>query len=206
MDSRLLNAQRSTLYALRSCCLLLGLALAGCATPRADPNRPEEHWVAVQANQLWQPSGIFARQGDVIHCTASGQWSDPFAKYKADGNPDVMKGHLGVSAPANALLMRIDDQTNRVYFIGQETNVVAGSSGELKFRNNFSLALGMSGELKVRVTVATDTDGDGVSDYEEIHTWKTNPLRTDSDGDSFNDLEEINDRIYRPTVATDLDP
>lgn len=169
---------------------VLGLAIAGCTTPKANPDRPEEYQVTVQANQFWQPSGIFANQSNVIHCVATGQWSDSFAKYGADGNPDTIKTHLGVSAPANGLLMRIGDQTNMVSFIGKETNVVAGGSGELKFRNNFSLSSGMSGELKVRVTVATDTDGDGISDYEEIHTWKTNPLRVDSDGDGFSDLEE----------------
>ena len=159
-----LNAQRSTL------CLLLGLAIAGCTTPRANPDRPEEHLVTVQASQLWQPSGISANQGNIIHCVATGQWSDSFAKYGAAGNPDTMKSHLGVSAPACGLLMRLGDQlnTNTVYFIGQETNVVAYSSGELKFRNNFSLSSGMRGELKVRVTVATDTDGDGISDYGNI--------------------------------------
>jgi len=180
--------------------LLCCLAITGCTTPQANPNRPEEHLVTVQASQLWQPSGISANKGNIIHCVATGQWSDSFAKYRADGNPDTIKTHLGVSAPANGLLMRIGDQTNMVYFIGQETNVVAGSSGELKFRNNFSLSKGMHGELKVRVTVATDTDGDGIPDYEETHTWQTNPLRADSDGDGFNDLEEINDRRYRQTI------
>jgi len=175
-------------------CLLLGLTIAGCTTPRANPDRPEEHLVTVQASQLWQPSGISANQGNIIHCIATGQWSDSFAKYGADGNPETIKTHLGVSAPASGLLMRFGDQTNMVYYIGKETNVVAGSSGELKFRNNFSLPKGIRGELKVRVTVATDTDGDGVSDYEEMHTWQTNPLRVDSDGDGFSDLEEINDR------------
>ncbi len=184
-------------------CLLLGLAIAGCTTPQANPDRPEEHLVTVQANQLWQPSRISVNYSNIIHCVATGQWSDSFAKYGAAGNPEIMKNHLGVSAPACGLLMRIGNDTNMVYFIGQETNVVAGGSGELKFRNNFSLSSGMSGELKVRVTVATDTDGDGISDYEEIHTWKTNPLRVDSDGDGFSDLEEINDRLYRPTVAAD---
>jgi len=211
MYSKLFNASRSTLNAQRStflpafACLLLGLAIAGCTTPRANPDRPEEHLVTVQASQLWQPSGISANQGKIIHCVATGQWSNSFAKYGADGNPDTMKSHLGVSAPANALLMRFGNQTNTAYFIGKETNVTAISSGELQFRNNFSLSLGMSGELKVRVTVATDTDGDGVSDYEEINTWKTNPLRVDSDGDGFSDLEEINDRRYRPTVPANAE-
>ncbi|MCX6994084.1 MAG: hypothetical protein NT011_13215 [Kiritimatiellaeota bacterium] len=209
MYNRLFNGFRCTFCAPRSTLntpryfLLLGLAIAGCATPRANPDRPEEHLVTVQANQLWQPSGISANKDNIIHCVAIGQWSDSFAKYGAAGNPDTMKNHLGVNAPACALLMRIGNQTNMAYFIGQETNVVAGSSGELKFRNNFSLPSGMSGELKVRVTVAIDTDGDGIPDYDEIHTWQTNPLRVDSDGDGFSDLDEINDRRYRPTVAAD---
>lgn len=175
---------------------VLGLAIAGCTTPRANPDRPEEHLVTVQASQLWQPSGISAKRGNIVHCVATGQWSDSFAQYEAAGNPNTMKKHLGINAPACGLLMRIGNgnETNVLYFIGKDTNVVANASGELKFRNNFSLPKGMRGELKVRVTVANDTDGDGLSDYEEIHTWKTNPLRVDSDGDSFNDFEEINDR------------
>ena len=184
---------------------VLGLAIAGCTTPQVNPDRPDEHIVTVQANQLWQSSGIYARQGYVIHCVSTGQWSNSFAEYGADGNPNTIKAHLGVSAPAHGLLMRLGDQTNMVYFVGLETNVAAGSSGELKFRNNFSLSFGMHGELKVRVTVAPDTDGDGISDYEEINTSKTNPLRTDSDGDRFSDLEEINDRQYRPTIPADND-
>ncbi len=199
-----LAALCATLNILLGCCLLLGLAVAGCATPRVNPDRPEEHLVTVQAGQLWQSSGIYASRSNIIHCIATGQWSDSFAKYKADGNPGTIKNHLGVTAPASGLLMRIGDQTNMVYFIGQETNVVAGGSGELKFRNNVSLPLGMHGELKVRVTVATDADGDGISDYEEIHTWKTNPLRVDSDGDGFSDWEEISDLREQQTTPVNL--
>ncbi len=36
-----------------------------------------------------------------------------------------------------------------------------------------------------------DSDGDGLSDYAEIHTHGTNPLAKDSDGDGFNDAYEI---------------
>jgi len=212
MHSRLFNASRSTLYALRPAflqagfCLALGLAITGCATPRANPDRPEEQLVTVQAGQLWQPSGISVQRGDIIHCVATGRWGDSFAGYGANGNPDTIKNHLGVAAPASGLLMRLGDRTDMVYFIGQETNVTAGSSGELQFRNNFSLPLGMHGELKVRVTVAPDTDGDNVSDYEELRTWKTNPLRADTDGDSFSDQDEINDRRYRPNVPANACP
>ena len=182
-------------------CLLLGLALSGCATPpRADPARPIEYVFSVQADKRWQASGVFANEGNVISCLVTGQWSDAFSKYEAQGSPSAIRSHLGVNAPASGLIMRIGDQTNLVYFIGKETNIVAGGSGELKFRNNFSLPSGMSGQLTVRLKVAADTDEDGLSDYEEIHAWKTDPLRADSDGDGFSDLEEINDRLYRPAI------
>ena len=36
-----------------------------------------------------------------------------------------------------------------------------------------------------------DTDGDGLSDYEEIYFWKTNPTSKDTDNDSYGDGEEI---------------
>ncbi|MDZ7290156.1 MAG: OmpA family protein [candidate division KSB1 bacterium] len=36
-----------------------------------------------------------------------------------------------------------------------------------------------------------DTDGDGLSDGEEILTYRTDPLKADSDGDGINDADEI---------------
>ena len=37
----------------------------------------------------------------------------------------------------------------------------------------------------------TDTDGDGLSDYEEVVTYHTDPNKTDSDGDGLSDYEEV---------------
>ncbi|MDP4117227.1 MAG: OmpA family protein, partial [Bacteroidota bacterium] len=36
-----------------------------------------------------------------------------------------------------------------------------------------------------------DTDGDGLSDYDEIMKYHTNPLKADTDGDGLNDGEEV---------------
>lgn len=36
-----------------------------------------------------------------------------------------------------------------------------------------------------------DTDGDGLSDYDEIFIYKTDPLKVDTDGDGLTDYEEV---------------
>lgn len=45
-----------------------------------------------------------------------------------------------------------------------------------------------------------DRDGDGVSDYDEINVWHTDPDRSDTDGDGYNDWLELNSG-YSPFVA-----
>lgn len=42
-----------------------------------------------------------------------------------------------------------------------------------------------------------DTDGDGLSDYDELNIYSTSPYLADSDSDGFNDKEEI-DKNYDP--------
>lgn len=39
-----------------------------------------------------------------------------------------------------------------------------------------------------------DTDGDALSDYNEIHTWKTDPKKVDTDGDGIRDGVEVIER------------
>jgi hypothetical protein len=36
-----------------------------------------------------------------------------------------------------------------------------------------------------------DTDGDGLSDYDEVAIWKTDPLNADTDGDTYKDGDEV---------------
>ena len=53
---------------------------------------------------------------------------------------------------------------------------------------------GLSDEEEVKYGtdyLKIDTDGDGLSDYEEIMIWKTDPLIADTDGDSYNDGVEV---------------
>lgn len=175
--------------------VIIAAALSGClrAKPRLNTAQPTEHIVNVYADRAWQNSHIRVKRGQVIQCKAEGQWNDHFASYGPEGNPDIYKKHFGVNAPANSLIMQIGNQTNTAYFIGKQTNIVAERSGEIRFRKNYSLPIGMKGEIEVNVKVCPDADGDGVCDYDEIHVYKTNPLNPDSDGDGFPDLEEITD-------------
>jgi hypothetical protein len=47
-----------------------------------------------------------------------------------------------------------------------------------------------------------DTDADGLSDYREVWVYHTNPVSPDSDGDGYNDSAEINSG-HSPVDAND---
>ena len=51
-----------------------------------------------------------------------------------------------------------------------------------------------------------DTDFDGLSDFEEIATHGTDPLNPDTDGDGFTDFEEINARPPSDPLDPDSRP
>jgi len=188
--------------------IIAAAALNGClrAKPRLNTAQPVEYTITIRADRAWQDSHIRVKSGQVIQCKAEGQWNDHFNSYGPEGNPDIYKKHFSVNAPANALIMQIGSQTNMSYFIGQQTNVVAEMSGEIRFRKNYSLPIGMDGEIKVRVKVCSDADADGLSDYDEINVYKTNPLSFDSDGDGFNDLEETVDMQKKTGMLTNPAP
>lgn len=48
-----------------------------------------------------------------------------------------------------------------------------------------------------------DTDSDGLSDGDEVHIWKTDPLAKDTDGDGFTDGQEVKNG-YNPLGAGKL--
>ena len=170
---------------------LLAMILAGCAThDPARPMPPDVKTFRVPVGQPWLDSGIPARRGDSIHFEAEGSWGDAFELYGPSGNSKVKKTHLGVSAPAFGLLMKMSSSTNEAFFVGSQTNIQATQGGTLMFRSNTSLPKGLRGEVIVRIMVGPDTDRDRLSDYEEVYLWKTDPLITDSNGNGFSDYEE----------------
>jgi hypothetical protein len=171
---------------------------AGCFSlkSRGSYEKPVEHIFTVNADVAgWQDSGVRVKQNQVISCHAEGKWGNYFETYGPDGTTENIKTHHGVSAPAYTLLMRVSSDTNLVWIIGKGTSVVAKTtSGNLFFRSNISLTNGLHGSVKVYFSVADDDDGDGLSNYEEIYIWKTNPNSVDTNGNGFSDYEEVMER------------
>jgi predicted house-cleaning NTP pyrophosphatase (Maf/HAM1 superfamily) len=50
-------------------------------------------------------------------------------------------------------------------------------------------------------TTSSDSDNDGLSDYEEIYTYKTDPNKADTDGDGVSDFEEVKVAFTDPLKA-----
>ncbi len=174
--------------------LALAAVFAGCVgLPRVDSSQPAEYVVFVQADGVWQNSGVYARRGELIQCEAEGRWGDVDGMYGPEGNKKVYKDHLGVSAPAYGLLMMLSTETNKAFYVGSETNIAAYRSGHVMFRNNVSLSHRSSGQVRVSLKVVHDADDDGVSDFDEIHVWGTDPLNPDTDGHGFGDLNKISE-------------
>ncbi|WP_025321338.1 carboxypeptidase regulatory-like domain-containing protein [Deferrisoma camini] len=70
--------------------------------------------------------------------------------------------------------------------------------------HNYARGYSEQADLNLTYTegsVPTDTDGDGLSDYEEITEWWTVPTNPDSDGDGLTDGDEVNVYGTQPTVA-----
>ena len=59
----------------------------------------------------------------------------------------------------------------------------------------------MDADKTITATFAIDTDGDGLSDNEELTVYHTNPSDSDTDHDGINDYEEISTYHTNPNVA-----
>ena len=46
-----------------------------------------------------------------------------------------------------------------------------------------------------------DTDGDGLTDYQEVRIYFTNPLNPDTDGDGINDFEEVHNSKWNKKIV-----
>lgn len=141
----------------------------------------------VRPDAGWQDSEVRVRTGYLVRCEPEGKWGDFYGLYGPAGNPETYKDNHHVKAPVYALLMKISASTNKVYYVGGATNITAERGGTLMFRANASLQSKMVGAMRVAITAMPDTDGDGVSDYEEVFILGTDPTVPDSRGGGFGD-------------------
>ena len=92
---------------------------------------------------------------------------------------------------------------NAVEMLKRATISSARSDGiNLDFNNN---GLIEDDEVTVYAEPGADADKDGLTNYEEIFKYKTNPLVADTDGDGYNDKAEI-EAGYNPNGPGKLAP
>lgn len=69
--------------------------------------------------------------------------------------------------------------------------VVTGCKSSKELQDPDPLTIEFLRSLSAEQLKARDSDGDGLSDYDEMFVHNTNPLSADTDGDGLNDYDEI---------------
>lgn len=69
--------------------------------------------------------------------------------------------------------------------------VVSGCKSSKELQDPDPLTIEFLRSLSAEQLKARDSDGDGLSDYDEMFVHNTNPLSADTDGDGLNDYDEI---------------
>lgn len=112
------------------------------------------------------------------------------AAVTAESRPDILSGYSKNQKIASATL-GIFAMVVIVMWIVQFKNGLSapftykGDSGTVAENN------GLGEEDSALSLKIKDTDGDGLSDYDELNTYKTSPYIEDSDSDGFKDKEEV---------------
>ena len=87
----------------------------------------------------------------------------------------------------------------------KETMIVTVGEGVAAGSHTFKLSEIKNIEI-IETDSEKDTDGDGLTDLEEIYKYDTNPNSNDTDGDGWSDGEELADGMYSPTNPTKFNP
>ena len=183
---------------------LAAIVVLGCASaPRATRVSRNSYVFEVQAARPWQDSGVSVQQGNIISLEPQGCWGDKFGEFGPAGNPQIIKTHHLVDAPAFALLMKISCETNFSHVVAGQTNIVASRSGTIQFRSNISLSENVTGTMQVAIATFRDSDGDMLADEDEINIWHTDPFNPDSNGNGFTDFEDAMHTLERRHKAAE---
>ena len=125
------------------------------------------------SDRLWFPR-VFANQNDTLR--------DFLVKLGVDTDKDGIKDFVEMDWGLDPSKADTDGD-------GLSDGFEAGYDGNVSTYNPYH-PINNPGGRDLSATRA-DTDLDGVSDYDEIYVYHTNPLRADTDGDGLTDGEEV---------------
>lgn len=117
-------------------------------------------------------------------------------------------GAAGITVTVRGRFFAPDPQANAVSFNGTPATVLGGSKVALQVRvpagaGSGPVTVTAGGLTSNRIEFRFDTDGDGLTDEQEI-ALGSDPTRTDTDGDGLGDGAEVNQHGTDPTRA-DMD-
>ncbi len=167
-------------------------------------------WLADALNEY--PEGIDVDSTGNVYITgyvtyASTEEDLFLIKFDTSGNP-VFDSIWESSDADYSYGITLDNSSGNVYITGKtENNAVLlkyDSSGSLLYNDTFSIItrgedvavdswgnVYITGEDFAVFKLSLDTDEDGLSDYDELSTYSTDPSKSDTDGDGLNDYSEV---------------
>lgn len=119
---------------------------------------------------------LFIKQDDLAYCANLPTADKGLCE-------DLINKNIAVKAADAKICQAIQDQDLKA----DCNNIIANlplDSDQDKIEDYLELSYGLD-------PFKADTDGDGLSDYDELFIYKTNPINPDTDGDGYNDGEEV---------------
>jgi hypothetical protein len=133
---------------------------------------------------------IVADEGETIELIVSASGTPPLSyQWKKIGGDSIL------SASSNLVLKKVDESDAGYYavVVSSEGGVVTSPQVTVGVRpdtDNDGLLDHVEFDLGSDIN-KTDTDDDGVSDFDEVEIFSTSPTRADTDGDGLNDGAEV---------------
>lgn len=107
---------------------------------------------------------------------------------RANNTDAIAQARLEIETLKKDIQAQVPDGPDKAMLLDRVTTYIDRTAQELD-----ALAVRNNNLLKERIGDAAtkDSDKDGISDYDEIHLYQTNPFTADTDGDGFIDGAEI---------------